>query len=102
MEDIFYTVTLADGTELANLRMNGNNFISLDPVKASVFKYNLSPVVISDGEHSEVHENMALVQISQMSDGYYFILRDLTAQELWQAGTDANMAYLSMMTGVDL
>ena len=64
MDEKIYKVTLADGTELAGLSMNGNNFISAVPVDADIFTANCSPVAISDGEKEEIHEHMELVQVT--------------------------------------
>ena len=51
MDEKNYKITLADGTELSNLTMNGNNFISEATIDPGIFQSNCSPVVISDGEH---------------------------------------------------
>lgn len=101
-QEKIYTVTLADGTELTGLHLNGNNFVSDTPVSTEQFEYNCSPVAISDGEFSEVHENMECIQVVQMSDGWYFILRDISIDELWKRKVTADMQYISMMTEVEL
>ena len=102
VKEILYTVMLADGTELTGLKLNGNNFVSDEPVSGEQFEFNCSPVTISDGEFTETHENMECIQVVQMSDGWYFILRDIPAQELWQRKVTADMQYISMMTEVEL
>ena len=102
MEEKQYTITLADGTELSGLHLNGNNFVSDTPVGGAQFEYDLSPVTISDGENSEVHENMELVHMQVIDGQYYFVLSDISPQELWQRKVDADMMYLSMMTGAEL
>lgn len=100
--DTVYKITLADGTELSDLRLNGNNFVSLDEISPAIFTDNLSPVTISDGEHEEVHEHMELVQVAKMGVEYWVILRDLTRDELARIKTQADIEYLAMMTGVEL
>lgn len=102
MNDTVYKVTLADGTELSNLRLNGNNFISDVEVDPAIFEDNCSPVTINDGEHDDVHENMALVQVVKMGEEYWFVLRDLTQDELDKIKIQADIEYLAMMTEVDL
>lgn len=77
-----HTVTLADGTVLSGLSLNGNNYISSAKITAAVFAGNCSPVVISDGETEERHENMQLVQITEDNGEYWFVLRDVPEQEL--------------------
>lgn len=78
MDEKNYKITLADGTELSNLTMNGNNFISEATIDPGIFQSNCSPVVISDGEHDETHENMELVQVTEVNGQSWFVLRDMT------------------------
>jgi len=39
MDEKTYRITLADGTILDNLTMNGNNFISEEAIDASLFRW---------------------------------------------------------------
>lgn len=59
-------------------------------------------MIISDGEHEETHENMELVQISKVGKDYWFVLRDLTDQELKDLKTQADIEYIAMMADIDL
>jgi hypothetical protein len=102
MEKRTWTITLADGTTLEGLGLNGNNYISSKKITEDVFTDNLNTVTISDGEHEEVHENMELVRITKVGANYWFILRDLTAQELAEMKTQANIEYIAMMADIDL
>lgn len=45
---------------------------------------------------------MELVQITRSGKEYWFVLRDLSAQELKDLKTQANIEYIAMMTDVDL
>lgn len=101
-EEKTYTVILADGTELAGLKLNGNNFVSEVPVEKGRFDYNLSPVTISDGTVSERHESMELNALQVVDGKWYFVLLDISPQELWQRKVDADVLYLSMMTGAEI
>lgn len=102
MDNKIYTITLADGTKIENLSLNGNNFITKEVIEESVFEDNLSPVVINDGEMDTIHENMELVQICQYGEEYWFILRDISEEELSKIKMQADIAYVAMMTGVTL
>lgn len=102
MEDRIYTITLGDGTELANLRLNGDNFISEAPVDADIFLDNCSPVVISDGENEELHENMELVQVTVVAGEYWFVLRDITLAELDKIKMQSDIEYIAMMSDIEL
>ena len=102
MDEKIYKITLADGTEIRNLRLNGNNFISDTPISETIFDGNGSTVIINDGETDEFHENMELVQITPVGDEYWFVLRDLTAAELKQIKMQSDIEYVAMMAGVEI
>ena len=48
------------------------------------------------------YKNMELVQIVHYEDGYYFVLRELSQEEINMAKIQGNIEYLAMMTDVDL
>lgn len=76
-----YKIKLNDGTELTNLELNGNNYISETVIEDSTFKDNLETVVISDGQTVETHKDMVLVS-NQVRDGHsWFILGEKTSQQ---------------------
>lgn len=102
MEEKIYKIILSDGTVIKNLTLNGDNFISKTSVDAEMFVGNCSPVVISDGENDEIHENVELVQITEMSDGYWFVLRDISLEELDKIKMQSDIEYVAMMAGVEL
>lgn len=102
MNEKNYSITLADGTVLSGLRLNGNNYISDTAPDAAAFEANCSPVVISDGTTEEAHSNMELVQITQVGGEYWFVLRDISAAELDEIKTRADIEYLAMMANVEL
>ncbi len=104
MDEKTYSITLADGTVLDNLSMNGNNFIFVGVLTEDTFSGNLSPVVISDGENTETHENMDLVACNTTYDPgkTWFVLRDYSDDELAQIQMRSDIEYLAMMTGIEL
>lgn len=77
-----YTITLKDGTKLENLDMNGNNYVSKTEIDTTIFTNdNLSKIVVSDGETETTYENMKFIQQTKYSDGYYFILAEMTERD---------------------
>lgn len=102
MDEKIYSITLADGTVIENLRLNGNNYISKEAVNETVFTDNCSPVTISDGSFEEIHSSMELVQIVENSGEYWFVLRDLSSNELSQMKMRSDIEYIAMMAGVEL
>ena len=106
MQNNTFTVTLADGTQLGDLELNGNNFISKTKVTEDTFRGKLSKVTITgDAEADEAgligeHEHMELVQIAHytqathgLPDGYYFVLRDIPAAEVGGGEKDQGFDY---------
>ena len=88
--------------KLTGLHLNGNNFVSDTPLEKALFDYNLSPVIISGGTFTEVHENMELNALQVIDGKWYFVLLDIPETELWKRKIDADMQYISMMTDVEL
>ena len=110
-----FTITLADDTQLGGLELNGNNFVSKTEVTADTFRGKLARVIIEgDTEADEAgligeHERMELVQIAhytqvehRVPDGWYFVLRDVSASELEALQNRSDIDYIAMMTGVTL
>ena len=97
------TIVLADGTTLSNLTVNGDNFISNVELTEDIFENNMSPVTIDTDDEHMIHDHMDLVQIVHWKENeWWFVLRDLTQQELNDAKTRADIDFIAMMTDVDL
>lgn len=102
MNKKIYKITLADGTVIDNLRLNGNNYISDKELTADVFLGNLAKVIVNDGERDTVYENMELVQIVKYDEEYWFVLRTMTKKELQDLKNRADIDYLAMMSDIEL
>lgn len=72
------------------------------PITPAMFAGNCSPVVISDGENEETHDNMKLIQITHVDEEYWFVLLDVPESELRRLKMQSDLEYLAMMTGVEL
>ena len=101
-----YTITLADGRQLCNLRKNGTNFVSQERVAEELLEGNLSQIQISDGVYSRSLRNVVLLQQCHMPQaepaGWYLAFRQRTERELSEMALDAKLTYLAMMTGVEI
>ena len=104
MEEKIYKIILGNGTEISNLKLNGNNFISTEKIEESVFADNCcSLVTISDGTTETVHPYMELVQIVEQVPGeYWFVLRDISEEEFTITKMQSDIAYIAMMSNVEL
>ena len=81
MEKRTWKITLADGTSLDGLDLNGNNFISSTAVTEDTFTGKLSSVTIEGPDGTQTYQDMKLVQISKVGKSYWFILAEKTAEE---------------------
>lgn len=100
-----FKITLADGTQLKNLKLSGNNYISKVKITEDDFKGKLSKITIENetDKTSEELEHMELVQILDYGDkGYYFVLRQLSADEIDKLKMQGDIEYLAMMTNIDM
>ncbi|MBR4719065.1 MAG: hypothetical protein IKP31_02355 [Lachnospiraceae bacterium] len=102
MEELKYTMTLADGTQLKNLTLNGNNYISKTSLKESDFEGKLQTVTISDGENTQVLHNCDLDQLSKVGKEYWFVINERSAEAQMLLEMQANIDFIAAMTDVPL
>ena len=99
-----WKITLSDGTQLKDLKLSGNNYISKTKITEDDFKGNLSKVII-ENETDKISvelEHVELVQIGHYEDGYYFVLRQLSQDEIDKQKMQGDIEYLAMMTNTDM
>lgn len=107
-----YTLKLSDGSEIGGLRMVNNTLRSVNEITREMLAGKMSPCVIT-GESGEGEDsdwgNMAreyahgeLVYIRRIGDEYALALREIPEDEYERAKTAGDIAYLSIMTGVEL
>ena len=99
-----WKITLSDGTQLKDLKLSGNNYISKTKITEDDFKGKLSKIVIENesDKTSEELEHVELVQIVHYEDGYYFVLRQLSQDEIDKQKMQGDIEYLAMMTNTDM
>lgn len=77
-----YSVKLADGTEIKNLELNGNNFISDTIIDEAIFENNLDKVtILEEGGTVEELKN-ARVIFAKVLEKQSFILFEKTKEEI--------------------
>ena len=89
-----YTITLADGTEIKNLSLNGNNFVSDTPLDTPIFENNLQTVHITGPNVDETFENLDLASLREDGGKYWLVLRHLSYQELKERSMLADISEL--------
>ena len=116
MEKAVWKVTLADGTTIDGLTLNGNNFVSPKSVTADIFAGKLSHVTIEGpegadtltgtgdaglrGEHGAM--TLARCQKDDLLGGYAFVLVDVSEADMEKLRNRGDIEYIAMMTGVEL
>lgn len=93
-----YKITLADGTTLENLVLNGNNFIAQTAVDDAVFKDNMATVTITDtesGSTEQIEDGVLLSNI--VRDGCsWIVLGQKSAEEKRLEAIDNTFTDLQM------
>ena len=89
-----YKITLADGTILDNLFINGNNFISDSRIDGAVFDGNLGRVHITGPGVDETFENLELAGIREDGGKCWIVLRQLSDSEIRERSTQADIREL--------
>ena len=97
-----WTVTLDDGTAIGGLTLSGNNFISDTELTPEMFDGKLSKITATDGDSTLEWNNAELVQITLPDSRWWFVLRELSPEELFRATTKAKLDYLALVTDTDL
>jgi hypothetical protein len=77
-----YSVKLADGTEIKNLELNGNNFIYDTIIDETLFENNLDKVTIIDEDGNVEELKNAKVIFTKVLDKQSFILIEKTKEEI--------------------
>lgn len=87
-----YTMTLADGTVLSELWLNGNNFMSNDNIPDEVFAGNLETVTIVNdltGETTVMRDCLKAYTAQLEKDKTNFVIYQRPAAERRQMDSDA-------------
>lgn len=90
-----YTMILADGTQITNLELNGNNYISNEIIDQSVFDGNLSTLTIADGETEKTYSDMKLVSLRVVDNQTWIIVAPKTEEDKRQERIAALEAQLA-------
>ncbi len=102
MEERIITMTLADGSVISDLTMNGSNYVSSSKLTEADFAGKLRSVTVDDGETQKVMEHCELVQITKMGKEYWFVIRELSPSEVAMKQVRADIEYVAAMADIDL
>lgn len=108
-----YTITLNDGTKIDGLRLERNILWRKQEMTAAMFRGKLAPVTITAGKDDKpeeedffglvgTHDCMTVAYIRQENGEYGLALGTVDPETLADERRDANIAYIAMMTGVEL
>lgn len=97
-----YKITLADGTTLENLVLNGNNYVASTAVDDAVFKDNMATVTITnleDGTVEQIEDGVLLSNI--VRDGKsWLVLGQKTPEQKATEAKDKEIAELRLAMAV--
>ena len=96
-----YTLILTDGTRIENLTMNGDSFVSPEPIDEAIFRDNLVELTIIHDDVEEIRRNVEYTGQLHGPDGWYFSFADIPQQELVNKTVDALASVLNIMMGVN-
>ena len=91
-----YKITLADGTALENLVLNGNNFIAQTAVDDAVFNHNMATVTITnleDGTTEQIEDGVLLSNIVREGCSW-IVLGQKSAEQKAEEARDKEIAEL--------
>lgn len=101
-----YKITLADGTALENLVLNGNNFIAQTAVDDAVFKDNMETVTITnleDGSNEQLKDGVLLSNIVRDGKSWLVLGQKSAEQKATEAKdkeiTELRHAMTVLLTG---
>lgn len=89
-----FTLSLADGTQISGLELNGNCYVSSKKVTADQFtEAGLEQVIVkcSDGT-TEDRGSQELVSVWKDGSKYWIALRDKTADEVYRESLESQLA----------
>ena len=89
-----YTIALSNDQKLENLELNGNNFISQNPVDNAFFDGGLSEVTITDGSETRTYTDMVLLSNREENGKSWIVLGVKSEQEKEREATLARMREL--------
>ena len=91
-----YKITLADGTALENLVLNGNNYVASTAVDDAIFKDNMATVTITnleDGTTGQIEDGVLLSNIVR-DDKSWLVLGQKTPEQKATEAKDKEIAEL--------
>ena len=92
------TILLADGTEISNIKVNGDNLISETDIKEHLTPSNLVDVKFDGVDLG----TMKLAGYVEYPDGYHFVLLEKKQSELEIEKLSAKLEYVAIMTDVEV
>ena len=91
-----YKITLADGTTIENLVLNGNNYVASTAVDDAVFKDNMASVTITnleDGTTEQIEDGVLLSNIVREGCSW-IVLGQKSAEQKAEEARDKEIAEL--------
>lgn len=93
-----YKIILADGTEIGNLELNGNNYISPTAVDSAIFDGNMATVTITNldsGDTRQITDGVLLSNIVREGRSW-IVIGQKSAEQKQQEAVDTAVTDLQL------
>lgn len=93
-----YKITLADGTEIGNLELNGNNYITPTAVDSAIFDGNMATVTITNldsGDTRQITDGVLLSNIVREGRSW-IVIGQKSAEQTRQEAVDTAVTDLQL------
>lgn len=97
-----YMLTLSDGTQVLGLTLNGNNFVSKEPIDKSFFDGKLSKMTVTSKDGSQEFEDMRCEQVMEFEGQWLILILPIPESEKKEMKLMSDIEYISMMADIDL
>lgn len=101
-DESIYTITLADGTKIKNLKRNVDCFVSGEKIDESIFVDNTFPVTISNGTLDMIYEHAYEPKVSEIDGKYYFSVHEMPQQRVEILELKSQLVFMAMMSDINL
>lgn len=93
-----YKIILANGTEIGNLELNGNNYISPTAVDTTVFEGNMAKVTITDVDSDDTQKITDGVLLSNIvrEGRSWIVIGQKSVEQKWQEAVDTAFTDLQL------
>lgn len=96
------TLKLSDGQVINNLIVNGDVFVSRNPIDPDIFEDNVNPITVTINGEATIHDDWKFCGLISINDEWWICFSEMSAFEKLELDFQSKIDYISMMTDIDL